>query len=150
IWLGAYKPRMLRLVGRKADGWLPTLGYMKAGDLAAGNRIIDEAAVEAGRDPREIRRLINISGQFSETSGGFLNGPSQQWVDELLPLVVDAGIGTLILMADEPSLMQQFAHEVIPALREAVDRELPDAFTSPKVRRAAVRAKRHAAIDYDH
>src|SRR5688572_22679079 len=23
LWLGAYKPRMLRLTGRKADGWLP-------------------------------------------------------------------------------------------------------------------------------
>jgi len=26
IWVGAFKPRMLRLVGRKADGWLPSLG----------------------------------------------------------------------------------------------------------------------------
>jgi alkanesulfonate monooxygenase SsuD/methylene tetrahydromethanopterin reductase-like flavin-dependent oxidoreductase (luciferase family) len=26
IWLGAYRPRMLRLTGRKADGWLPSLG----------------------------------------------------------------------------------------------------------------------------
>jgi alkanesulfonate monooxygenase SsuD/methylene tetrahydromethanopterin reductase-like flavin-dependent oxidoreductase (luciferase family) len=25
IWLGAFKPPMLRLVGRKADGWLPSL-----------------------------------------------------------------------------------------------------------------------------
>src|SRR3954468_5039374 len=29
IWLGGYKPRMLRLIGRKADGWVPSLGYMK-------------------------------------------------------------------------------------------------------------------------
>ena len=27
IWVGAYKPRMLRLVGRLADGWLPSAGY---------------------------------------------------------------------------------------------------------------------------
>ena len=27
IWVGAYKPRMLRLTGRLADGWLPSLGY---------------------------------------------------------------------------------------------------------------------------
>ncbi|MGH3507538.1 MAG: LLM class flavin-dependent oxidoreductase, partial [Nocardioidaceae bacterium] len=27
IWLGAYRPRMLRLTGRKADGWLPSQGY---------------------------------------------------------------------------------------------------------------------------
>lgn len=37
IWLGAYKPRMLALTGRSADGWLPSMGYLKPGDLAAGN-----------------------------------------------------------------------------------------------------------------
>src|SRR6266545_4963193 len=26
IWIGAYKPRMLRLIGRLADGWLPSVG----------------------------------------------------------------------------------------------------------------------------
>ena len=49
----------------KADGWLPSLGYMQAGRSSRpGTAIIDEAAAEAGRDPREIRRLLNISGQF--------------------------------------------------------------------------------------
>ena len=28
IWVGAYKPRMLRLIGRAADGWLPSLAYL--------------------------------------------------------------------------------------------------------------------------
>ncbi|MCC6455781.1 MAG: LLM class flavin-dependent oxidoreductase [Caldilineaceae bacterium] len=150
IWLGAYKPRMLRLVGRKADGWLPSLTYMKLGEFQVGNQIIDEAATETGRDPREIRRLVNISGQFLESSDGFLKGPSQQWVDELLPLVVDDGVGTLILMTDDARTMEQFAREVAPALREAVQRELPGAFSGAEIRRAAVRAKRHAGIDYDH
>ena len=27
IWLGAFKPRMLALTGRLADGWLPSAGY---------------------------------------------------------------------------------------------------------------------------
>ena len=31
IWIGAYKPRMLALTGRKADGWLPSLPYLQAG-----------------------------------------------------------------------------------------------------------------------
>src|SRR4051812_12725254 len=26
IWLGAFRPRMIRLAGRKADGWVPSLG----------------------------------------------------------------------------------------------------------------------------
>src|SRR6478736_8028814 len=50
IWIGAYKPRMQRLVGRRADGWLPSLAYLKPGDLAAGNAKIDEAAQQVGRD----------------------------------------------------------------------------------------------------
>ena len=28
IWVGAYKPWMLRLTGQKADGWLPSIGHM--------------------------------------------------------------------------------------------------------------------------
>ena len=27
IWVGGLKPRMLRLIGEKADGWLPSLAY---------------------------------------------------------------------------------------------------------------------------
>ena len=150
IWVGAVQPRMLRLIGQKADGWLPTFGFMKPGQFQAANKIIDEAASEAGRDSREIRRLINISGQFSASRKGFLNGPSQQWVDELLPLVVDDGVGTFILMSDDPKTMEQFALEVAPALREAVNRELPEAFSGPEIRRASVRARRRVGIDYDH
>jgi alkanesulfonate monooxygenase SsuD/methylene tetrahydromethanopterin reductase-like flavin-dependent oxidoreductase (luciferase family) len=148
IWVGAYKPRMLRLIGRKADGWLPSIGHVKPGDFRSANQIIDEAAREAGRDPREIRRLVNISGCFSTSRGGFLDGSSEQWVDDLLPLVVDHGVGTFILMSDDPGTMERFALEVAPALREAVGRELPGAFRGPRVRRAAVRAKRREGIDY--
>src|SRR3954469_10574095 len=43
IWLGAYKPRMLRLTGRKADGWLPSLSYLEQQDIAAAHRTIDAA-----------------------------------------------------------------------------------------------------------
>ncbi len=149
IWVGAYKPRMLDLVGRLADGWLPTLGYLKPGDLRAANAGIDAAAVAAGRDPREIRRLLNISGTFSSSANGFLDGPSEQWVSDLLPLVVEDGIGTLILMTDDAATMEQFALEVAPALRDAAARALPGAFVARPIRRAAVRAKRRGGIAYD-
>ncbi|MEK8105987.1 LLM class flavin-dependent oxidoreductase [Micromonospora sp. M12] len=52
MWLGAYKPRMLQLTGRRADGWLPSLSNLQPGDLAKGNATIDDAAQEAGRSPR--------------------------------------------------------------------------------------------------
>jgi alkanesulfonate monooxygenase SsuD/methylene tetrahydromethanopterin reductase-like flavin-dependent oxidoreductase (luciferase family) len=110
IWVGAYKPRMLNLTGRKAGGWLPTLSYLKPGDLAAGNRAIDAAAAEAGRDPAAIRRLLNVSGAFSPA----------QWVEELTRLALEDGIGTFILAADEATAIQTWATEVAPAVRERV------------------------------
>ncbi len=123
IWLGAYKPRMLRLTGRKADGWLPTLSYLESGDLQRGNLTIDEAAVAAGRDPREIRRLLNVNGQFTPANRGFLQGPPEQWVQELLQLAIEHGISGFIVAADDPMIVERVAGDVVPALREEVAAE---------------------------
>jgi len=151
IWLGAYKPRMLRLIGAKADGWLPTLPYLKDGDLERGNRLIDEAAAAAGRDPREIRRLLNISGAFEPGNRGFLQGTPGQWVDELLPLALEQGITCFILAGDDPRAIEVFGAEVAPALREAVTRERQAAGTTPGevVRGPKALALRRDGIDYD-
>ena len=142
VWVGAYKPRMLRLVGAKADGWLPSLSYLKAGDLARGNATIDEAATAAGRDPREIRRLLNIFGDPDKAPG--------RWVDELVRFAVEDGVGTFILGTDDPAEMQRFAAEVIPAVRERVARERSahGVATGP-VRSAVALAARRDGIDYD-
>ncbi|MGH1562404.1 LLM class flavin-dependent oxidoreductase [Mumia sp. DW29H23] len=147
IWLGAYKPRMQRLIGEKADGWLPSLSYLQPGDLAAGNAVIDEAAEAAGRDPRDIRRLLNISG--GNLGSGALEGPSAAWVEQLLPYVVDDGIGTFILGTDDPRTMQEFAEEVVPALREAVAAERETASSGERVRGATALGRRVPGIDYD-
>jgi alkanesulfonate monooxygenase SsuD/methylene tetrahydromethanopterin reductase-like flavin-dependent oxidoreductase (luciferase family) len=149
LWIGALKPRMLRLIGQKGDGWLPSLPYLQPGDLRRGNAIIDEAAREAGRDPREIRRLVNISGRFGSARTGFLEGTSQDWVDDLLPLVVDDGVGTFIVMGDDPRTMQQFAEEVMPALRSAVDVAVPEGSAGSRVRSSVALAARREGIDYD-
>lgn len=149
IWVGAYKPRMLRLTGRKGDGWLPSLPYLKPGDLRTGNQTIDDAAREAGRDPREIVRLLNIGGKFTASRGGLLNGPSEQWVEELLPLIVDEGISTFIIMGDDPRTMEKFMGEVAPALREAAGKALPQLSADSAIRPMSVKAKRRDGIDYD-
>jgi alkanesulfonate monooxygenase SsuD/methylene tetrahydromethanopterin reductase-like flavin-dependent oxidoreductase (luciferase family) len=129
IWLGAIKPRMLRLTGRKADGWLPSLAYFTLEELDRGNAIIDEAASAAGREPREIKRLVNIQGAFEPVNRGFLQGPPEQWVEELLPFVVERGFSAFILWSDEPGAIERYGAEVAPALREAVARERRDAGT---------------------
>src|SRR6195256_1950487 len=41
IWVGAYKPRMLSLVGRLADGWVPSLGGLKRQDMPTAHGRVD-------------------------------------------------------------------------------------------------------------
>ena len=120
IWLGAYKPRMLRLTGRLADGWVPSVPYMEAADIAGGNAAIDEAAKAAGRAPAEIRRLLNVSGSFSDGVAGPLDGPVERQVEELARLATEEGISTFVAMADDPASIERFGTEVAPAVRELV------------------------------
>jgi len=125
IWLGAYKPRILNLTGRLADGWLPSLAYLPGGmaDLAEMNKHIDEGAAAAGRAPSEIRRFLNIAGQFSRSGRGLLNGPPQQWAQELAQITLDYGVTGFILAADDAPTIELFAAEVAPAARELVAAE---------------------------
>jgi len=151
IWLGAYKKRMLRLTGAKADGWLPSLPYFKEGDLARGNATIDEAAEEAGRSPSEIRRLLNLGGAITDRSSGQLQGPADQWVEELTLLALEDGVSGFIVMGDDPEQIRAFAQDVVPAVREAVAAERRSAGTVPaSARRGAVAlTARRQGIDYD-
>lgn len=121
IWLGAYKPRMLRVTGRLADGWLPSEGYLASDDdLRVGNEIIDEAAHGAGRDPRDIRRLLNVASP---------RGTTDAWVERLAELAHTYGIGTFILAVDDPATIELFGREVAPAVRERVATERARATT---------------------
>ncbi|TDE99000.1 LLM class flavin-dependent oxidoreductase [Occultella glacieicola] len=125
IWLGAYKPRMLRLIGRKADGWLPSLGYVKdLNDLTTSNATIDEAALAAGRTPGDVRRLLNIGGTFSAQRGdALLSGPPEQWAEQLADLTLEYGFSTYILSGDDARSMMILGQEVAPAVRELVRAE---------------------------
>jgi alkanesulfonate monooxygenase SsuD/methylene tetrahydromethanopterin reductase-like flavin-dependent oxidoreductase (luciferase family) len=122
IWVGGYGPRMQTLIGRLADGWVPSLSYLPPERLPAAQARIDAAAGAAGRDPAAIRRLYNISGRIGPGGGGFLDGPAGQWVEQLLPLVTEIGMDTFVLWPSESPARQLelFAAEVAPALREAV------------------------------
>jgi alkanesulfonate monooxygenase SsuD/methylene tetrahydromethanopterin reductase-like flavin-dependent oxidoreductase (luciferase family) len=125
IWLGAYRPRMLDLTGRLADGWLPSAPGMPLEDLPAANARIDEAAEQAGRDPAAVRRAYNVRGRIhDEASTGFLDGPPARWVEDLTTAAVDHGMDTFILWADgEPEeQLHRFAEEVAPAVRTEVAR----------------------------
>lgn len=150
IWLAGRDPAALQLVGRRADGWLSDLAQLPPGALARGNALIDEAARAAGRDPREIRRLLRVEGRFTARSGGMLVGPSDQWIDQLLPLALTDGIGTVVLASGSPDTLRQFAAEVAPGLREAVAAERSrNRVTEREVPSIVVRRRRRDGIDYD-
>jgi alkanesulfonate monooxygenase SsuD/methylene tetrahydromethanopterin reductase-like flavin-dependent oxidoreductase (luciferase family) len=121
IWLGAGGRRTLALVGRTADGWVPSSGWATPEKLPDMNARIDEAAVAAGRETREIARVYNVWGSI-DGSGGFLQGGVQQWVDELTELVVEHGMDTFVFGPSEDPVTQlrRFSADVAPAVRERV------------------------------
>ncbi|HEX3801715.1 MAG TPA: LLM class flavin-dependent oxidoreductase [Solirubrobacteraceae bacterium] len=160
IWVGALKPRMLRLVGRRADGWLPSLSYLSLAEITPDNAIIDQAAQAAGRDPREIRRLLNVQGSFDgsdlglvegQGGGASIQGSPQAWVQALAGLVREHGFSTFILWGDDPRMLEIFAAEVAPALREVVAAERAAAGTpsGDVIRGPKALALRREGIDYD-
>ncbi len=130
IWVGAFKPRMIRLVGRKADGWLPSLGVLTREKLRAGNEQIDEAAERAGRDRRSVRRLINVQGLIGEQSApsrselpvGYLadepfGGPAGWWVETIAGFAED-GFDTIVFWPVDPSpeQVERLIADVMPQL----------------------------------
>jgi alkanesulfonate monooxygenase SsuD/methylene tetrahydromethanopterin reductase-like flavin-dependent oxidoreductase (luciferase family) len=125
IWVGAYGPRMLTLIGRLADGWVPSLGYLSPERIPAMQQRIDEAAESAGRRPAQIRRVLNISGRIGAEGDGPLEGPASQWVETLTGFALDLGMDTFIYWPQEDHVRQVefFAHEIAPAIREAVAAE---------------------------
>lgn len=124
IWIGALGPRNLRLTGRAADGWIPSLAYIKGfAHLDEMNALIDEGAEEAGRDPRAVRRLMNIHGSFSASPGGLLEGPPRHWGEQIATIALRHGTSGFILASDDAAAIERFAAEVAPAARELVAAE---------------------------
>jgi alkanesulfonate monooxygenase SsuD/methylene tetrahydromethanopterin reductase-like flavin-dependent oxidoreductase (luciferase family) len=131
IWVGAFKQRMLRLVGRKDDGWLPSLGVLTRDEMRTAHGQINAAAEKAGRDPGSIRRILNLQGLIGDGSppsrselpvgylaGEPLAGPTDWWVETLAGFV-DDGFDTLVFWPVDftPAQVELFAGEVVPQLR---------------------------------
>src|SRR5712692_10222741 len=109
IWLGAYRPRMLRLVGRAADGWVPSFGHLKAEAMPAANARVDDAAREASRDPAAIRRVLNVSSNLT--------------ADEIVELALEHGFDTFVIgetQEDAEAELREFMENVAPKVRELV------------------------------
>jgi alkanesulfonate monooxygenase SsuD/methylene tetrahydromethanopterin reductase-like flavin-dependent oxidoreductase (luciferase family) len=122
IWVGAYRPRALRLIGAMADGWVPSHGYMGPDAFRRASARIDEVATAAGRDPWDIRRLYNFAGLITNGAAGDgpLDGPVDRWVATLTEWATNIGIDTFVFWHADRASLERYATEVVPAVREAL------------------------------
>jgi alkanesulfonate monooxygenase SsuD/methylene tetrahydromethanopterin reductase-like flavin-dependent oxidoreductase (luciferase family) len=125
IWVGALQPRMLRLTGRLADGWVPSLPYAPPPQIPAMQRLIDAGATEVERDPTRIRRIYNVMGRITDgPATKLLEGPPSHWIEEVSRFVTELGFDTFVFWPNEDPIRQveRFINDVVPGVREQVAR----------------------------
>ncbi len=130
LWFGAYRPRMVHLTGRLADGWIGSTFSMLPEHVPALQQAIDEGAGEAGREFTAIRRGYNVPGVIlprgssviTPKQRGFFAGPVNAWVQELVHYVTDLRMDTINFSPMREAEYQAcaFMEEIVPAVRGAL------------------------------
>lgn len=125
IWLGTFGDRALAVTGRRADGWIPSLGHAPAERLPALRDKVLAAARAAGRPPGDLTCALNVDvhvGDRAEPRPGLVTGSADQVAACLHGF---AGLGFTafnFMVAGEPGAeaaeqVERVATEVIPRLR---------------------------------
>jgi hypothetical protein len=134
IWVGSLGPKNLAVTGRHADGWIPGhLADWRSTQVAESRPIVDEAAASAGRNPTDIDTIYNVSGRLErdplpetrDDEGHWTGGGVAQWVEELTSAVLEHGAAAFIYLVPPGEIisdttLELWAHEVVPAVREAI------------------------------
>jgi alkanesulfonate monooxygenase SsuD/methylene tetrahydromethanopterin reductase-like flavin-dependent oxidoreductase (luciferase family) len=125
IWLGTFGPRALRLTGRLADGWIPSLDLAPPERVPAMLEQISRGAREAGRDPGDITLAYNMEIRIDERgeNGSHVVTGSADAVAEQLISFTKLGFTAMNFQPQGPGRNEQIervASEVIPAVRKAV------------------------------
>ncbi len=108
IWLGTFGDRALRVTGQRADGWIPSTGYVPDEELLVMHRKVLAAAESAGRDPGEITCALNTSVAPQETA--------DQVADRLAPFL-SAGFTAVSVNLTGPSMPERL-HDTIAVMRK--------------------------------
>jgi alkanesulfonate monooxygenase SsuD/methylene tetrahydromethanopterin reductase-like flavin-dependent oxidoreductase (luciferase family) len=120
IWLGASGPRGLDLIGRAADGWIPSLPYVSPADAPAKIASIRRAAEQAGRDADVLDLIYNVEVAFDPSVSADLAGPPARLADRLSGFLAlgFTGFNFLVAGPDRSAGVHSLAREVIPLLRQ--------------------------------
>ena len=131
IFIGAAQPRMMRLAGRTADGWIRNGGWPSDLDAyRAQLNLLEEAAAGAGRDGTRIHRVVNCNAyvgnedpatKLATTFGnpGGLTGTPEQ-VLETIARYREAGVDTFHVQFQNDIIAEQipaFGEQVIAKVR---------------------------------
>ncbi|MFM7224033.1 MAG: TIGR03560 family F420-dependent LLM class oxidoreductase [Actinomycetota bacterium] len=131
IWVGGGGEKVtLRITARYADGW--NVPFISPEAWAHKSAVLDTHCEDAGRDPAEITRSVNVGMAFTEEElrtqfgriadfvrPGVLSGSVSEMVDKVGAYVA-AGAAYVILAMRAPfdrDGLERFAAEVIPAVR---------------------------------
>jgi alkanesulfonate monooxygenase SsuD/methylene tetrahydromethanopterin reductase-like flavin-dependent oxidoreductase (luciferase family) len=130
IWLGALGPRMLRLTGRAADGWLISAPYVPPEQVLPLQERIDDGARRAGRDPAAIRRGYNLMGVIElpgrpavrPKRAGTTFGPVDHWVEQIVGYYRVQRMDTFAFwpLADEETQARAFIEQVVPEVKRSL------------------------------
>jgi alkanesulfonate monooxygenase SsuD/methylene tetrahydromethanopterin reductase-like flavin-dependent oxidoreductase (luciferase family) len=110
IWVGAYRPRMLRITGALADGWVPSQSYLTPDLVPEAMQRVDDAAAAEGRDPKEIRRIYNLTSDEPPNT------------EQIADFATELGFDSFIFSPAGRQDVERLAHDVIPVVREEVAR----------------------------
>jgi alkanesulfonate monooxygenase SsuD/methylene tetrahydromethanopterin reductase-like flavin-dependent oxidoreductase (luciferase family) len=122
IWLGVFGDRMLELVGRKADGWLPTYQFLPPEQAYRKVERLRKTAEHAGRNPDQLTYGYTIPVLVEKggvTNRGQIAGSAQE-VARRLADVVHHGFTFLNLWPVGGAATQRglLAREVLPMVRD--------------------------------
>jgi len=133
IWLGVAGPRMLRLAGRRADGWVAPMGTPYEAKPAAQD-LIDAAARQAGREPTDIRRVIQLVGKVTDhahttqrprtgSGGQPIRTTPEVWARIIAEFLTTERFDTVNFVPELETVdqLEKFGTEVIPAALELAE-----------------------------
>jgi alkanesulfonate monooxygenase SsuD/methylene tetrahydromethanopterin reductase-like flavin-dependent oxidoreductase (luciferase family) len=122
LWLGVFGDQMLDLVGRKADGWLPSYQFLEPERAYQKVERIRTVTEHAGRNPDEITYGYNIPILVEEgavTNRWRIAGSAKKVAKQLAAIVGHGFTFITVWPSGEATIQRErLAWDVLPAVRD--------------------------------